>query len=120
MPPTCVCRSGSNMFPIPPARRRRTEQSLYYEVLNRLLKSYNAAREIDLRFEENPCPETCVCRSSRNMLQVRRATRRETKPPLYRVVLSRSLLRTSNRIIHDCCQYGCNRRWQRHGRPDLD
>ncbi|XP_052224382.1 uncharacterized protein LOC127840033 [Dreissena polymorpha] len=43
-PASCVCRSDSNMLPIPPARRRRTEQSLYYEVLNRqLLKSYNAA-----------------------------------------------------------------------------
>ncbi|KAH3791349.1 hypothetical protein DPMN_144832 [Dreissena polymorpha] len=120
-PATCVCRSGSNMFQIPPARRRRTEQSLYYEVLNRqLLKSYNAAREIDLQFEANPCPETCVCRSSRNMLQVRRAHRRETEPPLYRVILSRRLLRPSNRIIHDCCQYRCSMRWQRPGRPDLD
>ncbi|KAH3787559.1 hypothetical protein DPMN_165685 [Dreissena polymorpha] len=109
------------MFQIPPARRRRTEQSLYYEVLNRqLLKSYNAAREIDLRFEENPCPETCVCRSRRNMLQVKRAHRRETEPPLYRVVLSRRLLRPSNRIVHDCCQYRCSRRWQRPSRPDLD
>ncbi|KAH3803265.1 hypothetical protein DPMN_156967 [Dreissena polymorpha] len=54
------------------------------------------------------------------MLQVRRAHRRETEPPLYRVVLSRRLLRPSNRIIHDCCQYGCSRRWQRPGRPDLD
>ncbi|XP_052221477.1 uncharacterized protein LOC127838014 isoform X2 [Dreissena polymorpha] len=109
-PATCVCRSGSNMLQIPPARRRRTEQSLYNEVLNRqLLKSYNAAREIDLRFEENPCPKTCVCRSSRNMLQVRRAHRRETEPPLYRVVLSRRLLRPSNRIVHDCCKYRCSR-----------
>ncbi|XP_052220824.1 clumping factor A-like [Dreissena polymorpha] len=120
-PATCVCLSGSNMFQIPTARRRRTEQSLYNEVLNRqLLKSYNAAREIDLQFEENPCPKTCVCRSSRNMLQVRRAHRRETEPPLYQMVLSRRLLRPSNRIVHDCCKYRCSRSWQRPGRPDLD
>ncbi|KAH3787140.1 hypothetical protein DPMN_165260 [Dreissena polymorpha] len=63
------------MLQITPTRRRRTEQSLYYEVLSRqLLKSYYAAREIDLRFEENPYPETCVCRSSRNMLKFTPAT----------------------------------------------
>ncbi|KAH3705474.1 hypothetical protein DPMN_080549 [Dreissena polymorpha] len=88
------------MLQVPLAHRRNTEQSLCHVVLSRqLLNSYEAAREIDLRVVENPCPATCVCRSIRNMLQISPTSRRRTDQPLYRVVLSQTgLSKTASSI----------------------